>query len=238
MRKSKVASISAYRLRPGEPAIITAITYQKHDKLRASVFVADEFAFGVNVATIEKFRFRKGDELDAILLEKLKDFDTGVSAKRIATKFLGTRRRTEKEVHEKLRQEKFDNDLIQKVTLDIKQAGLIDDEAFARAFVHDKRITKPVSSRQLSVELRKKGVAKNIIEDVLGEADEEETEGDRAMNAATKKWDQLLRRETDERKRKQKLIAFLGSRGFEYIMIKDVLRKLNADISEEESVIF
>lgn len=234
MRKTKEASISSYRLKPGEPAIITAITYQKRDKLRASVFVAGEFAFGVNVATIEKFRFRKGDELDAVLLEKLKDFDNRVSAKRLATKFLNTRRRTEKEVRDKLRTEKFNIEVIDEVTSDVLRAGLIDDEAFARAFIHDKRIAKPISSRQLSMELRKKGVAKNIIEDILGEADEEETDSDRALKAATKKWEQLTRRESDEKKRKQKLIAFLGSRGFEYSVIKEVLNKLNNTAEDDE----
>ena len=222
-----------YRLRADEASIISAITYQKRDKLRASVFIAGEFAFGVNVATIEKFRFRKGDELDAILFEKLSDFDNRVSAKRIATKFLNTRRRTEKEVRDKLRLEKFDEEIIDEVTSDVINVGLVDDEAFSRAFVHDKRITKPVSSRQLINELRKKGVAKNIIENILGEADEEETEDDRAMKAATKKWEQLLRRGSDDKKRKQKLISFLGSRGFEYTVIKEVLRKLDTEVEEE-----
>ena len=232
MRKTKEASISQYRLKTEEASIITAITYQKRDKLRASVFIAGEFAFGVNVATIEKFRFRKGDELDAVLFEKLREFDNRVSAKRIATKFLNTRRRTEKEVRDKLRTEQFEEEIIEEVTSDVKNIGLVDDGAFARAFVHDKRITKPVSSRQLTNELRKKGVAKNIIEDILGEADEEEGEDDRAMKAATKKWEQLLRREIDDKKRKQKLIAFLGSRGFEYSVIINVLGKLNTGMEE------
>jgi regulatory protein len=235
MRKTKEASISQYRLKPDEPAIITAITYQKRDKLRASVFIAGEFAFGVNVVTIEKFRFRKGDELDTALLEKLREFDERVSAKRMAAKFLNTRRRTEKEVRGKLWKEKFDSEILDEIILDLKNSGLIDDEAFAKAFIHDKRITKPVSSRQLTIELQKKGIQKNIIENILCEADEGEGEEDRATKAATKKWDQLLRRESDDKKRKQKLITFLNSRGFEYQVIKEVVRKLdvNFDVDYE-----
>ena len=234
MRKSKEASLSSYRLRTDEPAIITAITYQKRDKLRASVFIAGEFAFGINVATIERFRLRKKDELNSPLLDELRAFDDRVSAKRMATKFLNTRRRTEKEVRDKLWEEKFGEEILDEIILNLKNAGLIDDEAFSRAFIHDKRITKPVSSRQLSQELRKKGVAKSIIENILGEADEEEGEEDRAMKAATKKWEQLLRREDDVRKQKQKLIAFLGSRGFEYGVIKDVIAKLAGSNDDDE----
>ena len=120
------------------------------------------------------------------------------------------------------------------IILDLKNSGLIDDEAFAKAFIHDKRITKPVSSRQLSQELRKKGISESIIKNILSEADEEEGEEDRALKTATKKWEQLLRRETDDKKRKQKLIAFLGSRGFEYQVIKGVIRKLHLSCDEDE----
>ena len=51
MRKAKEASISQYRLKTDEAQVITAITYQKRDKLRASVFIAGEFAFGVRALT-------------------------------------------------------------------------------------------------------------------------------------------------------------------------------------------
>jgi regulatory protein len=233
MRKSKEASISEYRLKPDEAAIITAITYQKRDKLRASVFIADEFAFGINIATIEYFRLRKKDELSASLLDDIRAFDDRVSAKRMATKFLNTRSRTEREVCDKLRTGKFGPKIIEEVASNLKQLGLIDDEAFARAFIHDKRIVKPVSSKQLAQELGKKGVAKTIIKDILGKAYEEESEENRALKAATKKWEQLIRREADAKKRKQKLIAFLGSRGFEYEVIKIVLKKLDAEVVEE-----
>jgi len=233
LRKSKEASVSAYRLNPNEAAIISAITYQKRDKLRASVFIAGEFAFGINIATIEHFRLRKKDELDSSLLDDLRAFDDCVSAKRMATKFLNTRRRTEKEVRDKLWKEKFSEKILDEIIDDLKNSGLIDDEAFATAFIHDKRITKPVSSRQLTQELRKKGVAKVIIENILSESDQEEGEEDRALKVATKKWEQLQARETDEKKRKQKLAAFLGSRGFEYQVIKDVLRKLDAEVEED-----
>jgi regulatory protein len=233
MRKSKTASISEYRFKSDEPAIITAITYQKRDKLRASVFVAEKFAFGINIVTIERFRLRKKDELSHQLLEELKAFDERISAKRIASKFLNTRRRTEREVRDKLRTEKFEPELIDEIIPDLKNSGLINDEEFAAAFIHDKRIAKPISSRQLENELRKKGVSKSIIENSLIGADEEESDEDRAMKAATKKWEQLQRRESDDRKRKQKLITFLGSRGFGYDVIKNVIRVIAEDIQEE-----
>jgi regulatory protein len=232
MRKTKEASITGYRLKTDNASIITSITYQKRDKLRASVFIAGEFAFGINVATIEKFRLRKGDELSHQLLQELQTFDGKVSAKRIATKFLNTRRRTEKEVREKLRQD-FDDEIIGEIINDLLQSGLVNDEAFAAAFIHDKRLSKPLSSRHIENELRRKGIAKNIVATALDASDEAESDEDRAIKIAKKKWEHLLRREPDEKKRKQKLIAFLGSRRFEYDVIKTVLRSFNADLDDE-----
>jgi regulatory protein len=233
-KKSKEASISHYRLKPDVPPIITAITYQKRDKLRASLFIGGEFAFGINNATVEHFRLRKNDELTAPLFDELRAFDEKISAKRLATKFLNTRRRTEREVREKILKEKYNEILTAEIIADLITTGLIDDEEYAIAFIHDRRLSKPVSSRQLRSELRKKGVAKEIIEKVLTGSDSEETEDDRAKQAAQKKWEQLLRREGDEKKRKQKLIAFLSSRGFEYQVIKSVVNKVAGDVPEEE----
>jgi regulatory protein len=220
--------------RRDEPAIISKIAYQKKDKLRASVFIGEEFGFGINILTIEKFRLRKGDELSHQLLEELYAFDERVSAKRVASKFLNRRRRTEKEVRDKLRTEKFEQELVDEIIPDLKNTGLLNDEEFAIAFIHDKRLSKPVSSRQLQNELRKKGVAKEVIANVLSDSESGETEDDRAYEAAKKKWDQLLRRETDEKKRKQKLVSFLSSRGFEYTVIKKVIMKIAGNIGEQE----
>ncbi|MEI8135659.1 MAG: RecX family transcriptional regulator [bacterium] len=232
--KKQEKNIKGYRISGDRPPVITQIAYQKKDKLRASVFIAGEFAFGINVATIERFRLRKGDELTEQLLEDLRGVDYRISAKRVGSKFLNARRRTEKEVREKLLKSEFDDTITQETIEDLVDAKLIDDEAYTQAFIHDKRIAKPISSRQLANELRRKGVRKEIIVTALATSDESETEEDRATLAAKKKWELLLRREPDERKRTQKLIAFLGSRGFPFDVIKRIARNISTKIEAEE----
>lgn len=232
MRKPR-ETIGTYR--PGQDVtpVISAISYQQRDKLRASVFVGGDFAFGINVATIEQFRLRKGDELTSILLETLKAFDDGISAKRIASKFLNSRRRSEREVITKLKGAGFEDDTIQPVIIGLRDYGLIDDEAFARAFIHDKLISKASSRRELEMLLSKKGIAKQLIQTILSDLTEVGDEEERAMKAAQKKWDSLLRRESDVRKRNQKLYAFLGSRGFSGSTIKQIITKLSNNSTDE-----
>ncbi len=214
--------------------IITAIQYQKKDKLRASLFVDGQFAVGVNVSSIEHFRLRKGDELTSILTEKVCEYDNLVSAKRVAAKFINTRMRSEKEVRQKLRGFEFEGEVTDEVVETLRRNMMLDDLTFAKSFIHDKLLSKPHSAQRLESDLRKKGIAKELIHEALTEAGIGESEEERAMTAAEKKWQQILRREDDPRKQKQKLIAFLASRGFKYDTIKIIITKLSGNADEEE----
>lgn len=214
--------------------IITAIQYQKKDKLRASLFIDGSFGVGVNVSTIEYLRLRKGDEMTSILAENMCAYDNLVSAKRVASKFINTRMRSEKEVREKLRGFEFGGEVADEVIASLKENKLIDDTGFAASFIHDKLLSKPHSAGRLEQDLRKKGIAKDVIQRVLAEASIGESEEERAMQAAEKKWQQITRREDDPKKQKQKLTAFLASRGFKYETIKNIITKLSGNADEEE----
>ncbi|HYM20687.1 MAG TPA: RecX family transcriptional regulator [Candidatus Kapabacteria bacterium] len=225
--------IGSYKLPVDSPRIITSIAYQKRDKLRASVSIDDAFAFGINIATIERFRLRKGDELTSVLFDSIREFDDKASAKRIASKYLNTRRRSEREVASKLRGEGFDDTVVAETTQSLKEYGLINDEELAQAFIHDKLLTKAVSKRELEQYLRKKGIAKETIVEALKKISNPGDEEEHAKQAAEKKWSSLVRRETDPKKRKQKLYAFLASRGFEGSTIKKIVAQLSG--KDEES---
>jgi regulatory protein len=227
-------TIGSYRLPTDASPVITSITYQQRDKLRASVFVGNVFAFGINVATIEQFRLRKGDELTESLLEQLRQFDERISAKRTATKYLNSRRRSEHEVTVKLRGEGYEPEVIEEITSGLKSYGLINDLEFARALIHDKLISKSSSRRELQMLLAKKGIAKDMTAEILADVTEVGDEDERAMKAAEKKWATLVRREPDARKRKQKLYAFLGSRGFGGATIKKIVLTLEGNANDEE----
>ena len=216
--------------------IISAIKYQQKDKLRASIFVEGEFSFGVQVQTIERFRLRKGDEIDSLFYEKISAFDLTISARRIAQKYLNTRRRSERDVHRKLQQEDIPEELINVTIGELKEAKLIDDTAYAQAFIHDRLLTKPISKGKLALELQAKGIDRITANDVLQGISSEDEEIDRALDAARKKLPGLERKESDERKRSQKLYAFLAGRGFTSPIIKKTFERLGQPAEEEAYV--
>ncbi len=213
---------------------ITSIARQKKDKARASIFLDEEFAFGVCDQTVEQFRLRKGDYIDRELFEKITDFDFFVEAKRIALAYLNFRARSEKEIRERLQKEDIPEAVILRTFEFLKEYKLIDDEAWSKSFVNDKLMRKPVSSKQLAFGLKQKGVPKNIIEETISNLNANETDESRAMQAAEKRWPRILKSESDARKQKQKLYTFLAGRGFSFETINEVYGKLAKDTRDEE----
>ncbi|SRR5579883_574323 len=215
---------------------ITSIVRQKKDKSRASIFLDGEFAFGVCDQTIAEFRLRKGDYIDRELFEKISDFDLFVESKRIALGFLNYRARSEKEIRDRLRKDDIPDGIIGKVIEFLLEHKLIDDEAWSRAFVHDKLARKPISSKQLAFGMSQKGIDKETIEQAIAELNGEESDEDRALKAAEKRWPRILKSEGDNRKRKQKLYTFLAGRGFSFEVNDRVWRKLSSMDADVEGI--
>jgi regulatory protein len=213
---------------------ITAILRQKGDKSRASIFLDEEFAFGLNDQTVEQFRLRKGDYIDPELHQKIVDFDYFVDAKRIALAYLNYRARSEKEIRDRLKREDIPEEIIARVVSFLGENRLIDDGAWSKAFVNDKLHRKPVSARQLEYGLLQKGVAKDVIEQTISELNATETDEDRALQAGQKRWGRIVRSDTDPQKQKQKLYTFLSARGFDYTVIETVYNNLVRDAAGQD----
>lgn len=208
---------------------ITTIARQKKDSARASIFLDEEFAFGVCDQTVEQFRLRKGDYIDRELFEKITEFDFFVEAKRIALAYLNYRARSEKEIRERLQKEDIPEAIILRTFDFLKEYKLIDDEAWSKSFVNDKLTRKPVSSKQLAYGLAQKGVSKEVIEETIANLNNEETDESRATRAAEKRWSRIVKSESEPRKQKQKLYTFLAGRGFSFAVIDEVYKKISVD---------
>src|SRR3989304_8842660 len=92
----------------------------------------------------------------------------------IALRFLKFRPRTVFEIEKKLKTKRFKDKEIKKVISVLKKNKLLDDENFAKMWVRDRNLLKPSGSYLLKMELRKLGIADEIIEETLEKQDEEE----------------------------------------------------------------
>ncbi len=91
-----------------------------------------------------------------------------------AIEFLKVSLKTEKEVREKLKKLGFRVEDIDITVERLKKQGYIDDLKYANAFLNTKLLTTSYGPFKIRMELEKKGVVSNIIDDVLKKYDENE----------------------------------------------------------------
>jgi regulatory protein len=149
-----------------------------------------------------------------------------------ALSFLSRRNHTEYELRQKLQQRFPDAaETIEQVLTELKAERLIDDATFARQWLEHRSTLSPRGKFFLKQELKKKGVEATDINAALQETEIEEI--DLARRAAEIKLRSL--KNLPPQKRQEKLVAFLLRRGFEYEVIREVLKNFalsNSNISE------
>lgn len=146
-----------------------------------------------------------------------------------ALRLLSYRPRSEGEIKERLKREGFDEEVIGHVAERLRKMSLLDDLAFAQSWKESREAFRPRSKRLLERELRRKGVAPEVVARVVADVDDE----GEAYRVALKRSRQLAGREFPEFRRK--LTTYLSRRGFDWEVIKAVTERLWQEIGGESS---
>jgi regulatory protein len=154
-----------------------------------------------------------------------------------AARFLEPRARSVAEVRRRLTGAGYRPDLVDDVIERLLELGMLDDEAFARAWVESRDRARPRGERAIRQELALKGVDRTTIDLVLGERreavagvpmdDGEARSPDRAAaERLLTRHARSLARVADPRQRRQRAYALLARNGFD----PDVCRTVAASI--------
>jgi regulatory protein len=198
---------------------VTKIEEQKKKGNRVSIFLDDEFAFGMDVKLLVDFDLYKGKELTDAEIERIKEGESLSKCLDKAYRFLSFRPRSEKEMREKLL-EKFPPTMVEEAIGKLKKFNLINDSEFARAWVNSRSMGR--GSRALAFELQRKGVKKEVIEEALAELNkEDEYETALALVQKRSKYQGLTKDEAYK-----KIAPFLSRRGYSYDIIKKVIQEI------------
>ena len=145
-----------------------------------------------------------------------------------ALRLLTTRPRTVAEMRERL-EPRFGTDTIERTLARLQSEGLLNDTEFAQQWRSSRERRKPRSRRMIEQELRRKGVA----EDVIGDALEGYNSSDAAYRAALK---YAARQKGNGRAAfDRRVSAFLERRGFEYGIIRRILQQLREELDVSET---
>jgi len=139
-------------------------------------------------------------------------------------RLLTYRARSEHEIRQRFQQRGAPPGLLDDAIERLRISGLVDDEAFAQAWVESRRRASPRGDRLLQLELSHKGIQRPDIEAALGEEADERA---LALAAATKKVRALAAE--PEPVFVRRLTAFLLRRGFGYEVVSEVVRALSAE---------
>ena len=198
---------------------ITALKAQDRSKDRVSVYLDGKFAFGV--ALIHALWLKIDQQLTDEDISELQSADTLEKAKQRAIGLIAYRPRSVNEVEQRLRRVGIDDETITGVIEDLRGTGLLDDEAFSKAWVESRLGSSPRSKRMIAWELRKKGVSDSTIESSL----EKVNDGAAGYELALRRWPKVAGlKSAGERRRK--LGEYLVRHGFGYDIIEDVITRI------------
>ena len=177
-------------------------------------FISDEDYFSKQIYAI--------DEVEPSFLKVLSENVILKKAKGYAIKYLLLKIRSSGEVIKKLSLLGFDRTISDKTIDYLNQNGYLDDTKFAQVFSNHLLKTKMVAKKQLEYELKSKGVAREIIFDVLEKIPTSDNET--AKRLLNKKFKNI---DPENSKQKAKISNYLMSKGFSFDVIKEVINESN-----------
>ncbi len=140
-------------------------------------------------------------------------------------KFLSYRPRSEKEVRDYLLKKKADDLTLEKIIKRLKEHNFINDSNFTKWWIEQRTKFRPKAVRIIKLELLRKGIAKDLIEEILQDKTvETETDLDKARKLAIKRIERYKNEEPQ--KKYEKMVRFLASKGFDWDTIKEVVDQL------------
>jgi regulatory protein len=156
-------------------------------------------------------------------------------ARAICLRLLTGAPRTRRQLAEALRRKDVPDDVTEQILSRFEEAGLIDDSAFADAWVESRHHGRGLAGRALARELRTKGVDARLIEQAVGRLDSEQEERT-ARELVTRKLHAT--RGLDPTKRLRRLVSMLARKGYPEGMALRVVRRALEDEGEDTEGLF
>lgn len=195
---------------------ITKISAQVKRPDRFSIFVDEKYSFSLSANQLLEQKLASGDELTENELKRLKKLSDDDKIYAAALSYIAIRQRSRWEIETYLSRKKADQQLSAQIIEKLENLKLVNDEAFARAWIENRKLLNPRSYRKLVAELKAKHVPDEIITKVLKKDTEDEREILKMLIAK--------KRQQTKYKDDLKLAQFLARQGFNYDDIKSLLQ--------------
>ncbi|GJF31851.1 hypothetical protein KNE206_45510 [Kitasatospora sp. NE20-6] len=238
---------------PGVPGLLTASSLPSGRRRRRSALAPDEPAPAADTtgcepayedgaapesparATRRRSRSRTDERTGARPAARAEEqADPATRARDICLRLLTGHARSRKQLADALRKREIPDDVADEVLSRYEEVGLIDDAAFAAAWVDSRHGNRGLARRALAQELRLRGVSGDHAEQALARVDaEDEAEAARALVERKLPGTRSLETQT----RTRRLVAMLARRGYSeglaYRVVRDALGSESEGFGED-----
>jgi regulatory protein len=209
---------------------ITALKTNKRRDKQVNMYLDGKFTVSLDTDVAVKEGLEIGQELSDDHLKYLMGNIGLTRCLNAAYRFLSYRPRSEVEMKDRLHRRGFEDSKIEIVINKLKEQNLLDDTAFAQFWKENRQMFRPRSQRLTRMELRKKGVADEIIDEVTEKLDDMESAYQAALSKA-----QLLPKQEYEVFRRR-LGDYLKRRGFGYAVINQTVKRIWQELKEPNDI--
>jgi regulatory protein len=199
---------------------ISAIEPQKKKKDRVNIYLDGQFAFGLSLHQFADANLKVGQEITQQQIEQLIKLSEFGKIFDKTLKFLSFRPRSKWEIENYLKNKKAGTEVENKVLAKLEKLGLVNDLEFANWWIENRLKFRPRGPVILKSELIKKGIDREIIDQILEKIDDQ-SQHELALKIAQKQAQKF--KNLDKSKFFQKMAGFLGRRGFSWEITKAVI---------------
>lgn len=213
--------------------LITALkSQQKPD--RFNLFLDGEFVLGVSGQVCLNHNLRVGQEISAELLAQLIQEEELTQNLERAYRFLSYRPRSRFELENYFKKKKVSPKVIDLILTKLEEGNLVNDQTFAAWWVDQRCQFRPKGAVILRQELVRKGVAREIIDEILEQL-ESRLSSSNALEDLTRKAAKRYQH-LDHLQQRQRLWAFLTRRGLSGKQIRPLIDKVLKSTYNSHSV--
>jgi regulatory protein len=200
-------------------AKITALRQNK-GRRRVNVFLDGSFAFSLSADRVASEGLQVDQTLNSEQVNALSGSDGHDRCLTAATRLLSYRPRSSSELRTILQRRGFDRAAQDSTLATLKEKTLVDDAAFARFWTENRESFSPRSQRLTGIELKRKGVPADIIEQAVASIDDEASAHRAALaHLGSMRW-------SDRDQFRRRLGGYLQRRGFAYAVVEATLARL------------
>ena len=205
-------------------SIITSVTAQKN-KRRVNIFLDGEYSFSLDLDNFGQLGLKVGKELNQEEVSEIVKKSEFQKAFDKTLNFATRRLRSQKEIADYFRRKEIDISIHQIIIDRLKRLELLDDQKFAKWWVEQRLRFKNKSKKDITFELRQKGIDNQTIKNVLDDSEIDELKiAKELIKKKYYKWKKYDGGDKSHEKiRNQKIAQYLSGKGFSWEIINSVI---------------